>query len=158
MRSVSEFRLDVLGGLVLVLVLLMAHEAEEHGGEEHEDERLEEGDEEFEEGQGDGEGAGREADAGPGHALEPHEGRQHDDRGEQDVAAHHVREEADRESDRLDEDAGELDRDDAWQLWWSGGRLRLRLLVSRPLVSITGLPEGVLRRQTEYTASLAFER
>lgn len=49
------------------------------------------------------------------------------------------------------------DRDDAWQLWWTGGRLRLRLLVSRPLVSITGLPEGVLRRQTEYTASLAFE-
>ena len=49
------------------------------------------------------------------------------------------------------------DRDDAWQLWWSGGRLRLRLLVSRPPVSITGLPEGVLRRQTEYTASLAFE-
>ena len=56
----SEFRLDVLGGLILVLVLLVAHQAEEDGGEEHEDERLEEGDEQFEEGQGHGEGAGGE--------------------------------------------------------------------------------------------------
>lgn len=119
-KSRSVDRRDLRGNLVdvviLIFVLFMTHEADEDGREEHEDESLKEGDEEFEEGQGHGEAAGCDAHAEPSPTsrfqTKLGHGGKHDDGGEQDMAAHHVGEEADGEGHRLDKHAGKFNRED----------------------------------------------
>ncbi|MFT4622694.1 MAG: hypothetical protein ACI8PZ_001350 [Myxococcota bacterium] len=49
------------------------------------------------------------------------------------------------------------DRDDGWQFSWTGGRLGVRIVVNRPFVSVTGLPDGALRVFEDFEAVVALD-
>ena len=101
--------------MLFIMLVMVAHQTDEDRSEEHEDEGLKEGDEEFQERDQHGSDAADDGNTGDDarRAAFMHEGRSEQEQGrEQDVSADHVGEEADGQCHGLDEDTGKLDDED----------------------------------------------
>ena len=100
---------------VLMILIVVAHQADEDRGEEHKDECLQECDEEFHEGDQDRSPGTDQRDCGDCARRSPpnHEvGTEKQQSREQDMATDHVCKQADGQSNRLDEDTRKFDHKD----------------------------------------------